>query len=132
MEFSIITISAFVTLLVSVTRYIGKVCVKKDISKFLPIFAIVYGVILAIAGYFTPDVDMGKNIIEAIFLGISTGAAATGINQVGKQLNKSDDVTEEDTQEDIEDPGIQAVREETDIDVPIPASIESDEEVENE
>lgn len=90
MEFSIITISAFVTLLVSVTRYIGTTCFKKDLSKFLPIFAICYGLILAIAGYFTPDVEMGKNIIEAVFLGIATGAGATGINQVGKQLSKSD------------------------------------------
>lgn len=87
MEFSIITISAFVMLLVSVTRYVGATCFKKDISKFLPMFAICYGVILAVAGYYTPDVDMGKNLIEAIFLGISTGAGATGIHQVGKQLN---------------------------------------------
>jgi cysteine synthase len=36
------------------------------------------------------DVDMGTNLVEAIFIGISSGASATGINQVGKQLNKDD------------------------------------------
>jgi hypothetical protein len=33
---------------------------------------------------------MGSNLIEAIFIGLSAGAAATGINQVGKQLSKDD------------------------------------------
>lgn len=90
LEFSIITISSFVTLLVSITRYIGKFCFKKDISRALPIFSIVFGVTLGICGFYTPNVEMGSNLIEAIFIGLSAGAAATGINQVGKQLNKKD------------------------------------------
>lgn len=94
MEFSIITISAFVMLLVSVTRYAGN-CFEKDLSRFLPLFAIGYGLILSIAGYFMSDVDMGKNIVEAIFLGIATGAGATGIHQVGKQINKTDTILED-------------------------------------
>ena len=53
-----------------------------------------FGLILGIAGYYTPNVDMGRNLIEAIFIGLSAGAAATGINQVGKQLDKDTDVLE--------------------------------------
>ena len=91
LEFSIITIGSFVTMLDSITKYIGKFCFKKDISRAIPIFSIIYGVALGICGFYTPNVEMGKNLVEAVFIGISAGAAATGINQVGKQLNKKDD-----------------------------------------
>ena len=33
LEFSIITIGSFVTMLDSITRYIGKFCFKKDIDR---------------------------------------------------------------------------------------------------
>ena len=112
LEFSIITISTFVTVLVSTTRYIASACFNKDVSRVLPIFAIIYGVALAVAGYYMPNVEMGKNVIEAVFIGLSTGAAATGFNQVGKQLYKTTSTT---TDEDLTQ-----VRSEMDIDVPIP------------
>ena len=91
LEFSIITIGSFVTMLDSITKYIGKFCFKKDISRAIPIFSIIYGVALGICGFYTPSVEMGSNLIEAVFIGLSAGAAATGINQVGKQLNKKED-----------------------------------------
>ena len=99
LEFSIITIGSFVTMLDSITRYIGKFCFKKDIGRVLPIFSIIYGVALGICGFYTPNVEMGANLIEAVFIGLSAGAAATGINQVGKQLNKKskEEETEENT-----------------------------------
>lgn len=94
LEFSIITIGSFVTMLDSITRYIAKFCFKKDIGRVLPIFSILYGVALGICGFYTPNVEMGANLIEAVFIGLSAGAAATGINQVGKQLNKKDEKEE--------------------------------------
>ena len=51
----------------------------------------IFGLILGIAGYYTPNVEMGANLIEAIFIGLSAGAAATGVNQVGKQLGKDEE-----------------------------------------
>lgn len=90
LQFSILTIGTFVTLLDSITIFIGKACFKKDIKKIIPIFSLIFGLILGIAGYYTPNVEMGTNLIEAVFIGLSAGAAATGINQVGKQLGKSD------------------------------------------
>lgn len=92
LQFSIITITTFVTMLVSTTRYIATACFRKDISRTLPIFSIVYGVALALAGYYATNVDMGNNVIEAFFIGLSAGAAATGFNQVGKQLYKGLDL----------------------------------------
>lgn len=93
LQFSILTIGTFVTMLDSITIFIGTACFKKDIKKVIPIFSLVFGLILGIAGYYTPNVDMGANLIEAIFIGLSAGAAATGVNQVGKQLGKSDDMS---------------------------------------
>lgn len=93
LQFSILTIGTFVTMLDSITMLVSKQCFKKDINKVIPIFSLVYGLILGIAGFYTPNVDMGANIIEAIFIGLSAGAAATGVNQVGKQLSKNDDMS---------------------------------------
>jgi hypothetical protein len=75
----------------SITIFISKQCFKKDIRRIIPIFSLVFGLALGIAGFYTPNVDMGANLIEAIFIGLSAGAAATGINQVGKQLSKEED-----------------------------------------
>ena len=91
LQFSILTIGTFVTMLDSITIFIAKACFKKDIKKVIPIFSLVYGLALGIAGFYTPNVDMGGNLIEAVFIGLSAGAAATGVNQIGKQLGKSDD-----------------------------------------
>lgn len=90
LQFSIITISTFVTLLNSVVILVSQCCFKKDIKKIIPIFSLIFGLALGIGGYYTPNVEMGSNLIEAIFIGLSAGAAATGVNQVGKQLTKDD------------------------------------------
>ena len=89
MQFSIITITTFVTLLNNIVIYIAKTTFQFDIKKYIPIISIIFGMLLGIIGFYTPDVDMGTNLIEAVFIGISAGASATGIDQVGKQLNKN-------------------------------------------
>ena len=90
LQFSILTIGTFVTMLDSISILICKICFKKDIKKIVPILSLIFGLALGIAGYYTPDVDMGNNLIEAIFIGLSAGAAATGVNQVGRQLTKNE------------------------------------------
>ena len=92
LTFSIITITAFVSFLDTLTIAIMKNFVKGDFKKFIPLFSLAFGLGLGIAGYFTPNVDMGANLIEAIFIGLSAGAAATGVDQVGKQLGKKDEL----------------------------------------
>jgi Na+-translocating ferredoxin:NAD+ oxidoreductase RnfA subunit len=112
MEFSIVTISAFVGILNEVVKKIAS-SLGKDVNKFIPICSIVFGIILGISGFYIPNVEMGNNIIEAIFIGISAGAAATGCHQIYKQLQpeqlppeafedvevESDEVFEEDDEE---------------------------------
>lgn len=91
LEFSIITISTFVAILNEVVKYISSSVFKKNITRYIPMFSIIFGIILGIVGFYIPDVDMGSNIVEAIFIGISAGSAATGVHQIGKQLYKKDE-----------------------------------------
>lgn len=90
LEFSIITISSFVTILDETVKTISQQVFKKDVKKFLPLLSVIFGIGLGIIGFYTPGVDMGNNLVEAIFIGLSAGSAATGVNQITKQLNKKD------------------------------------------
>ena len=100
LEFSIVTITAFVAALNEVTKLIFR-CVNKNVDRFIPIFSLVFGVALGVWGYYIPDVDMGKKIIEAILIGLSAGAAATGCHQVYKQLSKKEKPDEDEPEEDM-------------------------------
>ena len=51
MEFSTVTIAAFVGILNELTKSIAKDVFKKDINRFIPIFSLIYGVALSIIGY---------------------------------------------------------------------------------
>lgn len=89
MKLSIVTIGAFVASLNEATKYISKTFFNKDITKFIPICSVVYGILLALVGYFfVPESDFGTDIIEAIIIGISAGSASTGIHQIGRQISK--------------------------------------------
>ena len=90
LEFSIISISTFVTVLNEVVKYIADTMFKKKIKRYIPMFSIIFGIVLGIIGFYIPTVEMGNNIVEAIFIGIAAGSAATGVNQIGKQLYKKD------------------------------------------
>lgn len=102
MQLTLVTIGAFVAVLNQGTKYIANTFIKKDVSKFIPICSVIYGIILGIIGYYLPEANMGNNLIEAIFIGISAGSASTGVHQIGKQLTKPsekptvDYVTDED------------------------------------
>lgn len=102
-NFSILTISPFVGILNEATKSVAK-CFKKDISRYIPIFSLVYGVILGIAGYYIPDLDFGHNLVEAIFAGLVGGGAATGVHQTFHQLSsKTDDAKTETSNTDNDD-----------------------------
>lgn len=108
LEFSVATITVFVGLLNQLVKFISKTYFKFDIKKYIPLFSIGFGLILGIAGFFMPNVDMGNNIVEAIFIGIAAGCASTGVHQVGKQLGfttppEEDDIPTEELMEEIND-----------------------------
>lgn len=88
LEFTVVTISVFVSTLNEITKALAKGVFHKDINRFIPIFSIVYGISLAILAFYTGIENFGNNLVEAMFIGLSSGAAAVGYHQVGKQLFK--------------------------------------------
>lgn len=88
LEFSIVTISVFVSTLNEITKTLAKGVFKVEINRFIPLFSIVYGIGLAILAFYTGIENFGNNLVEAMFIGLSSGAAATGYHQIGKQLFK--------------------------------------------
>jgi len=58
--------------------------------RFIPLFAAVLGVILGLIAYFAvPCLMPAANVFTAILVGASSGLAATGANQIYKQLAKN-------------------------------------------
>ena len=92
-ELTIVTIGAFVAALNQATKYIATNFIKRDISKFIPICSVIYGLVLGIIGFYLPNANMGSNLAEAVLIGISAGSASTGCHQTVKQLTKSTTTT---------------------------------------
>ena len=92
-ELTIVTIGAFVAALNQATKYIATNFIKRDISKFIPICSVIYGLVLGIIGFYLPNANMGSNLVEAVLIGISAGSASTGCHQIVKQLTKSTTTT---------------------------------------
>jgi len=58
-------------------------------NKFVPIIAGSVGAILGLVGFLTHMPDFpAQDVLTAIAVGIVSGLAATGANQIGKQLTK--------------------------------------------
>jgi len=102
LEFTITTISVFVAALNELVKTISMKCFNYDIKKYIPLFSIGFGLILGILGYFAPNIKMGNNIVEAIFIGIASGGNAVGFHQIYKQLSKGEVVINNDSVEDDE------------------------------
>lgn len=108
MEFSIVTISTFVVILDDAAKRIAN-CFDVKIDRYVPILSLLFGIALGVCGYFIPTVNMGNNIVEAIFIGLSAGGCSTGCHQIYKQLSKNDDVSitavpvEEESEEESDD-----------------------------
>lgn len=85
MDFGITGIAA-----ITVLSYLAAQCVKATSidNKYLPVICGVLGGILGVAGMkIIPDFP-ATDIINAAAVGVVSGFAATGVNQVYKQLTK--------------------------------------------
>lgn len=84
MDFGIATVLA-----ITVLTYIVGAIVKatKLNNKWIPIICGVFGVIVGVAAYYLGMPDFPANDpITAAAVGAASGFAATGVNQIGKQL----------------------------------------------
>lgn len=88
MDFGIASVAA-----ITVIAYlIGAGCkaAEKVKDSWIPVICGVVGGVLGVAGlYVMPDFP-ASDIVTAIAVGIVSGFAATGINQIYKQANKTD------------------------------------------
>ena len=71
-----------------ITYLIGMGCKawEKMDNKFIPVICGFVGAILGVVGMYTMPDFPAKDILNAIAIGIVSGLASTGANQVGKQL----------------------------------------------
>lgn len=71
-----------------ITYLIGMGCKawEKLDNKFIPVVCGFVGAILGVVGMYTMPDFPAKDILNAIAIGIVSGLASTGANQVGKQL----------------------------------------------
>lgn len=88
LKLTLVTIGIFVALLDEGTKYIATNIIKKDVSTWIPVCSVVFGIILGIICYYTTDASVTYNLLETIFIGASAGASATGLNQTYKQAMK--------------------------------------------
>lgn len=86
MDFGIASVAAITVIAYLVGMAAKDVTIVED--KWIPVIVGVTGMILGVAGlYVMPDFP-AKDAINAAAIGIVSGLAATGINQIGKQLQK--------------------------------------------
>ena len=71
-----------------ITYLIGMGCKawEKMDNKFIPVTCGFVGAILGVVGMYTMPDFPAKDILNAVAIGIVSGLASTGANQVGKQL----------------------------------------------
>ena len=61
-------------------------------NKFIPaIVGLVGGILGAITYFVAPEIIATTDIISAVAIGIVSGLASTGVNQIGKQLTKKEE-----------------------------------------
>ena len=62
---------------------------NENFKRFIPIFSTLSGMILGVVVFYAfPSMEIAKNVLYAIGVGGVSGLAATGSNQIFKQLGK--------------------------------------------
>lgn len=85
MDFGITSVVAITV----ITYLIGMGCKawEKLDNKFIPVICGLVGAVLGVVGLHTMADFPAKDILSAVAVGIVSGIASTGANQIGKQLS---------------------------------------------
>ena len=85
MDFGITSVVAITV----ITYLIGMGCksFEKLDNKFIPVICGLVGAVLGVVGLHTMADFPAKDILSAVAVGIVSGLASTGANQIGKQLS---------------------------------------------
>ena len=73
------------------------------LDKWIPVIVGAVGAALGVVGMYTIKEFPAHDVLNALAVGIASGLASTGINQVVKQLSQSDDSDSETFYPDEED-----------------------------
>ena len=87
---SLISVPAIVAAVYLIIEVIKKaVNYSEKFNRFIPLVALILGVIAGIICYFfIPAIIPANNLVVAIIIGGASGLASTGTNQIFKQFNK--------------------------------------------
>jgi TctA family transporter len=90
---------------VYILLYLFKYAVKNEKwVRLIPVFAVILGGILGIICYYKiPNLMPVENVLVAFLIGAASGSAATGANQIFKQLGKAKQDTAEATKQETEE-----------------------------
>lgn len=105
MEFSDFAAVPAIVVLVYLAAYLIKLIPGETVNRMLPALCGVLGLILGIVCYFTlPGFIPAENWLTAAAVGIVSGFAATGVNQIYKQASKGKavEIKEDDEPQDGE------------------------------
>lgn len=91
MEFQGFAAVAALVVIVYLIGEIFRVFIKTDVvNKYIPVICGFSGLVLGIVSYYVaPEILSVTNIFDAAAVGITSGFAATGVNQVYKQLTSN-------------------------------------------
>ncbi len=90
----IVTIPVIVAIVYAVMAVYGKLVADKAAvwTSLIPVWAGLLGTVLGVVAYYlVPEAMPADNVLMAVLLGLSSGLAATGADQVYKQIKKSGD-----------------------------------------
>lgn len=87
MDFGIATVLAITVIAYAIGAFVKATNIN---SKWIPIICGVSGIVLGLLGFFLGMPDFpASDPITAAAVGAASGFAATGVNQIGKQLSNN-------------------------------------------
>lgn len=94
----IVSLPIIVSVVYGVIELLKLIFKSESFNRVIPIISAVLGVILGIVIFYAvPSITFANNIVEAMIIGAVSGLSATGTNQIGKQLSKSKEEIENQT-----------------------------------
>ena len=89
------TIIETVAAITVIAYLVGMACkaVNAVPDKFIPVIVGVVGAVLGVVGMYTMAEFPAQDILNALAVGIASGLASTGVNQIVKQLRQDGDTT---------------------------------------
>ena len=94
MDFKFAVIPAIAVIVWFICLMIKTFCPIKKMEDYIPCIAGTFGIILSIAIYLTaPGIIPASDWPTVVCIGIASGLAATGANEIYKQLTKKDGTT---------------------------------------